>query len=536
MLGSVWIAALAHIHGLFGRPIALPLGPVLALALTLAAPQPPAVGAEGLPGYAPGAGVDAAAARRITRWALRAYGVPGAAVALAQDGRLVLAEGFGVRDLATGAPTTADTVFQLASVSKTFTAATVAALVDRRQLGWDQPMVSLLPGFRLADAYAGRWVNARDLLTHRAGFPAFFGDLFDHLGYDRADVLQRIRHVRPASSFRERPAYSNIGFFLAGELAATAGGQPFTDLTRGLLFQPLAMTRTGTASSLIGERPGQPGTLADVSRSHALVDGQLRVVPPNLSALFIPAGGFASSANDLGRFVTMLARGGEIDGRRVLSTDAVRELFEPVIAEEPGFAEFPPVDADSGFDYAPGWGVYHYNGLKVLEKGGALDGVRTLLLVVPQKRFAVAILANRNLTALPEAVRAALLQQAFGRPGEPDLQPRIAAKARKLEGLLLAVPTRPADPRPPGLPLPAYTGTYVNDLFGSWAVTERGGALEVRAGPARYPASLTPWDGETFRLLWPGVISAPVEVPFQADSSGRVTGFSYEGYRFRRIR
>lgn len=513
---------------------ALGLAPLLGLALALAAPPPRALGADGLPGYAPGSGVDAAAARRISRWALSEYAVPGVAIALVHDGQLVLAEGFGVRDLDTGAPTTAHTVFQLASVSKTFTAATVAALVDRNQLGWDQPLVTVLPEFRLADAYAGRWVNARDLLVHRAGFPAFFGDLFDHLGDDRAEVLHRIRHVQPASSFRERPAYSNIGFFLAGELAAAAGGQPFTTLADSLIVQPLAMTRTGTASALIGAGSA-PGALEDVSRSHALVGDRLQVVPPNLSGLFIAAGGFASSAGDLGRFLTMLARGGEIDGRRVLSEQALKQLFEPVIADEPGFAEFPPIDADSGFAYAPGWGVYHYNGLKVLEKGGALDGVRTLVLVVPQKRFAVAVLANRNLTALPEAVRAALLQQAFGRPGEADLQPLIRAQARELEGLVLAVEPRPADPRPPSRPLSAYTGTYVNALFGSWTVAERDGALEVLAGPAGYRAALSPWNGESFHLLWPGVISAPVEVPFQADPGGRVSGFTYQGYGFRRL-
>ncbi|MCT0225765.1 serine hydrolase [Synechococcus sp. CS-1328] len=511
----------------------LALAPLLGVAL--AANLPPAMGADGLPGYAPGAGVDATAARRITRWALTEYQVPGVAIALVQDGRLVLAEGFGVRDLSTGAPTTADTVFQLASVSKTFTAATVAALVDRKRLGWEQPMVSLLPNFRLADAYAGQWVNARDLLTHRAGFPAFFGDLFDHLGYDGADVLRRIRYLKPASSFRDRAAYSNVGFFLAGELAAKAGGQPFAELARSLIFQPLGLSRTGVATTLMGDGTAQPGTLEDVSRSHALVGGRLQVVPPNLSALFIPAGGLASSANDLGRYVQMLARGGEIDGRRLLSEDAMAALFEPVIAVEPSFTEFPPIAANSGFDYSPGWGVYHYNGLKVLEKGGALDGVRTLLLLVPQKRFAVAILANRNLTALPEAVRAALLQQAFGRPGEPDLQPEIKARGEKLENLLLAVEPRPADPKPPSLPLAAFTGTYVNDLFGTWTVAERQGALEVLAGPARYRAALTAWNGDTFSLLWPGVLSAPLEVPFQSDGRGRVNGFVYDGYAFRRV-
>jgi CubicO group peptidase (beta-lactamase class C family) len=293
------------------------------------------------------------------------------------------------------------------------------------------------------------------------------------------------------------------------------------------------MSRTGVASSLIGDGT-RAGALADVSRSHALVGDRLQVVPTNLSTLFVAAGGFASSANDLGRFVTLMARGGEIDGRRLLSEAAVKALFQPVIAEEPGFAEFPPIDAHSGFDYSSGWGAYHYNGLKVLEKGGALDGVRTLLLVVPQKRFAVAILANRNLTALPEAVRAALLQQAFGRPAEPDLQPEIQAKARQLEGLLLAVEPRPANPKPPSHPLAAYTGTYINDLFGAWTVAERDGALEVLAGPARYRASLGSWNGDTFQLLWPGVLSSPVEVSFQSDHGDRVSCFLYQGYRFRR--
>ncbi|MGL6135019.1 MAG: DUF3471 domain-containing protein, partial [Prochlorococcaceae cyanobacterium] len=126
-------------------------------------------------------------------------------------------------------------------------------------------------------------------------------------------------------------------------------------------------------------------------------------------------------------------------------------------------------------------------------------------------------------------------QQAFGRPGEADLQPLIRAQARELEGLVLAVEPRPADPRPPSRPLSAYTGTYVNALFGSWTVAERDGALEVLAGPAGYRAALSPWNGESFHLLWPGVISAPVEVPFKADPGGRVSGFTYQGYGFRRL-
>lgn len=487
-----------------------------------------ALSAPALPGYEPGAGVSEAWLGQISQRALEEYGVPGVAVAVVRDGKPFLAEGFGVRDLDSGKPVTADTIFQLASVSKTFAAAAVAAMVDEGKLQWDRPAAEVLPGFAMHDAYATQWVNVRDFLVHRAGFPGFFGDLFDHLGYSRPDIIHRIRFVKPAYSFRDHPEYSNIGFFLAGEMAAAAGGARFEDIVRSRIFEPLGMKRSGVATVLVADDD-------NVSRPHAGKDGSLRVVPPNLSAAFISAGGLASSAADLSAYLVMLLNGGESGGRRVLSPESVRTISQPVIAEEPGFAEFPPIGPDSGFDYSPGWGVYHYNGLRVVEKGGALDGVRTLLVLVPQMKFGIAVLANRNLTALPEAVRAAILQREFGRAGEVDLQASIRERSEKIEELLFAPRERPAKPAPPAQPLEGYTGVFTNDLFGQWEVAAKEDALEVMAGPARYRGALTPWDGEVFHLLWPGVISAPVDVEFKADDNGRVVSFDYMGYEFRRV-
>ncbi|MBE2180691.1 MAG: serine hydrolase [Chthoniobacterales bacterium] len=481
-----------------------------------------------LPGYEPGAGVDEASLEQICRWALEEYKVPGTAVAVVRDGKPFFAAGFGVRDLDSGEPVTEDTIFQLASVSKTFAAAAVAAMVDEGKLQWEQPAAEVLPSFAMHEAYATRWVNARDFLVHRAGFPGFFGDLFDHLGYSRPDIIHRIRFVKPGYSFRDHPEYSNIGFFLAGEMAAAAAGAPFDEIVRSRIFEPLGMKRSGVASVLFSDDD-------NISRSHAGKEGSLRVVPSNLSAVFIAAGGLASSASDLSDYLVMLANGGESGGRRILSPEAVHAIFEPVIAEEPGFAEFPPIDGNSGFDYTPGWGVYHYNGLRILEKGGALDGIRTILVLVPQKKFGIAVLANRNLTALPEAIRAAILQREFGRDGEEDLQPAIREKSHKIEELLLAPQERPENPAPPAHPLEAYTGVFTNDLFGQWEIAVKDAALEVIAGPARYHGALTPWDGEVFHLLWPGVISAPVDVRFAVDDRKRIVSFDCMGYEFRRV-
>ena len=339
--------------------------PKLAVLLFLLAAAGPAFASSQLPGYQPGAGVDEASVEQIARWALAEYKVPGVAVAVVRDGKPVFVGGFGVRDLDSGKPVTKDTAFQLASVSKTIAAAAAGLMVDDGKLKWEQPASQVLPSFALHTDYATRWANIRDFLVHRAGFPGFFGDLFDHLGYSRPDIVHRIRFVEPAYSFRDHPEYSNIGFFLAGEMVAAVGGAPFDEVVRQRIFGPLGMNRSGVAATM-AESDG------DMARPHAVVDGKLRVVPPNLSRVFIAAGGLASSASDLASYLMMLAGDGEFSGRRVLSPDAVRTIFEPVIAEEPGFAEFPPIDANSGFDYSPGWGIYHYNGLRVAEKGGAL--------------------------------------------------------------------------------------------------------------------------------------------------------------------
>lgn len=498
---------------------------VTALLMLLAASSP---AAPLLPDYRPGTGLDEKSIDAISRWALEEYGVPGAAVAVVRDGRPFYAAGFGVRNLDSGEPVTADTIFLLASVSKPLAATAAAIMVDEERLTWDRPASEVLPSFAMHEAYATQWVNIRDFLVHRAGFPLFFGNLFDHLGYSRPDIIHRIRFVQPGYSFRDHPEYSNIGFFLAGEMAAAAGGMSFADLVHQRIFEPLGMTRSGVAEELLAKG-------GDVSQPHAGEDGQLRVVPPNLSAVFLAAGGLASSASDLAKYLTMLTNEGEFEGKRVLSPEAVQTLFRPVIASDLGLAEFPPIDEHSGFDYSPGWGIYHYNGLQIVEKGGALDGIRTILVVVPQKKFGIVVLANRNLTALPEAIRAAILQQEFGREGEADLQPAIRERSLMIDKLLLATDPRPENPAPPEHSPEDYTGVFNNDLFGQWEVAREDDTFAVLAGPARYRGALTPWDGEIFQLLWPGVISGPVDVKFTSDAQGRVVSFDYKGYEFRRV-
>jgi len=485
-----------------------------------------------LPGFDPGSGITQEEVSKIVEWALETYKVPGAAVAIVKDGEVFLAEGYGIRNSETGDPVDKDTIFQLASVSKTFTAASFAAAVDKDLLKWETPTREILSDFSMHTDYATQWVDGTDFMTHRSGFPGFFGDLFDHLGYSRADIIHRMRFVKPGYSFRDHPEYSNLGFFLAGEMTAAAEKKTFEEVVQDSLLTPLGMKDTGKAEILM-----ETGT--NTAASHIETDDGFEVVPHNLSKVFVAAGGLASTATDLALYMQMLVDEGQFQGNEILSSEAIDRMFTPVITPAESFSEFPPINENSGFDYSPGWGVFHYNGLKVMEKGGALDGVRTIVIVIPQEKFGIAVLANMNLTALPEAVRAGVLQQMFGRPGEEDLQPEIFDRSEKIHKMLFGSMTKPeADPSITENQVKAFVGNYVNDLYGEWQIIPDAAAdsgLTLVMGVDGYRGKVTVSSPSELTVEWPIVISAPEEIPFEIEKGKSASSFDFDGYTFRRL-
>jgi CubicO group peptidase (beta-lactamase class C family) len=162
--------------------------------------------------------------------ALKKYHVPGAAVAVIKDGKAILLKGYGVCDATKPGAVDENTIFQLASVTKTLTAAAAATVVDEGKLDWDKPIFNYLPEFVGYDPYMTRWLTERDLLAMRTGWPAFTGDQLDSFGYDRAEILRRLRFLKPRYSLREVAQYSNPGFFVAGEVAARCAKQSWNDL------------------------------------------------------------------------------------------------------------------------------------------------------------------------------------------------------------------------------------------------------------------------------------------------------------------
>ena len=191
---------------------------------------------------------------------MKEYQVPGAAIAVVQDGKVVLAKGYGVRDVTKPGAVDANTIFQLASVTKSLTATAVATVVDEGKLDWDTPVFNYLPEFVGYDPYMTRWLTERDLLAMRTGWPEFQGDMVDSFGYDRLEILRRLRYFKPRYSLREVAQYSNPGIFVAGEVAGRAANQSWNALVEDRVFKPLAMTRSGTVVKGLRDTTAAPRT------------------------------------------------------------------------------------------------------------------------------------------------------------------------------------------------------------------------------------------------------------------------------------
>ena len=424
--------------------------------------------------------------------ALAKSGVPGMAIAVVFKDKVVFLKGFGVREAGKEGAVGPETVFQLASVSKPIGATVVAGLVGDGTVGWDDRANDRVPGFRLHDPWTTREVTIRDLLCHRSGLPEYAGDTLVELGYDRAEVLRRLRFLRPASPFRTRYAYSNLGFTAGAVAAARAAGKPWEDVCAERLYKPLGMNATSS-------RFADYRAAADRATPHTKAGEKWVPGAGYDDDIAAPAGGVSSTAGDMAKWVRLQLGRGKFEGRQVIAAGALAETHRPqVISGAPG----DPATDRAGF-YGLGW-VVRYDGdrgrVRLDHSGAFTTGAATAVVLRPADDLGIVVLTNAAPVGVAEAVAESFLDLVDDGALKED---RLAQFGKRFEAFLKALggprpdPVTPESPTPP-LPLAAYVGAYANDLYGDLAVVEEGGHLVLRLGPRPLTLPLKPRDRDTF--------------------------------------
>jgi CubicO group peptidase (beta-lactamase class C family) len=422
-------------------------------------------------------------------------GVPGVAAAVVYQDEALAARGYGVASTETNAAVDADTIFQLASLSKPIASTIVASIVGDGDVSWDTPVVEHLPGFALHDPYPTREVTIRDMFCHRSGLPGHGGDVLEDMGYDRDEVFHRLRYLRPAYSFRAGYAYTNFGL-TAGAVAATnAAGQEWEDAAAERLYGPAGMTRT---SSRFDDFIGADNRAA----GHVEVDGAWTPKYVREPDAQTPAGGVSSTATDMAQWMRLQLGNGTLDGSEIVPAEPLAEthrlqVIRTVVAD--------PATDRAGF-YGLGWNVsYDDRGAVQLSHSGAFAlGAGTTVYLLPAEGLGITVLTNGAANGVAESIALGFLDVVRYGSVQHDyvtlLQPIFAADMLPDYFTDTDYTTPPAEQTPPQ-DAAAYTGTWHNRFSGPIEIAEDGsGGLTLSQGPADDPDTyaLTHWDRDTF--------------------------------------
>ncbi|MBI2827617.1 MAG: serine hydrolase [Planctomycetia bacterium] len=467
---------------------------------------------------APLDGLDAYVAKAMTDWQ-----VPGTAIAIVKDDTIVYAKGFGLRKLGEDKPVDAGTLFAIGSASKAFTAASLAILIDEGKLNWDDPATQYLPTLALFDPYVTRELTVRDLLCHRSGLPR--GDLLWYgTTFDRGEILRRVRYLKPEWSFRSRFGYQNIMYLAAGEVVAKTAGQGWDDFIKQRLFLPLGMKSSCTSVRELSASD-------NVATPHVKIEDKVEPIAWRNIDNIAPAGSINSSVTDMAQWVRLQLGQGAIDGKRLVSEAAVKEMHasQTVMPKDENSERLYP-DAHL-LAYGLGWFLHDYHGRKIVEHGGAIDGMRAQVALIPEEKLGLVILMNRGGTALPTMLMFHVFDQ-FLKTGTRDWSGEGQAWVKKLEEQAREAKAKQEAERAkdtkPSLALEKYAGRYADELYGEAEITLEDGKLVLRRGPA-FTADLEHWHYDTFRAKFRDRTIEPQLITFRLDAAGKVATIEMPG-------
>ncbi|MBN2409078.1 MAG: serine hydrolase [Candidatus Aminicenantes bacterium] len=443
--------------------------------------------------------------------------VPGMAVAVIKDGKVILSEGYGLRDVENNLKVTPQTVFAIGSSSKAFTATTMGLLVDDGKVEWDKPVREYLPAFKLWDDFATERMTPRDLLCHRSGLPRheamWYGSPFS-----RVEMFDRLRYLEPSKDFRAVWQYQNLMYMTAGHLVGVLSQSSWEDFTRKRIFEPLGMTSSGFSIEDMKAAP-------DHSLPYAEKKDKVEEIPYKDIGTIGPAGSINSNVVDMANWVMMNLNKGKFGDKPVISEAAMTQIQSPqMVVQDPVFlllSNFPELYYPS---YGLGWFLTSYRGHTLLHHGGNIDGFSAMVSFMPRDNMGLVVLTNLNGNLLPYAVMFNIYDRLLGLDQKPwsarfkeiiDKMKAEGEKTKKEADKDRQLNTKPSHP------LEDYAGEYAHPGYGTLSVTKEGDNLKARYNGKDFGLSHYHYDVFEFKDLFEGE-GRGTKVTFGLDIKGNV--------------
>lgn len=449
------------------------------------------------------------------------WGIPGMAVAVVKDGKVILAKGYGYRNVEATKKVDKNTLFAIASNSKAFTTSALAILVDEGKINWEDKVIDYLPWFKMYDPYVTANMTIRDLVSHRSGLNTFSGDLlWYYTNYSTEEVVKRAQHLKPKYGFREHFGYQNIMFATAGLILEKVTGETWQNYVENNFLNKLGMSNSNTSVTKLDLKKNV------ATPYHVGIDG----IPIAINYLnwdnCEAAAGINSSVSDMAKWITFQLNNGKLNEEQIISDNQIwelRKLTTPTDVSRSSFINNPNIHFNG---YGLGWNIYDYNGKKVINHGGGSDGMISKVAMIPEENFGLVILTN-DINYLPSALTYQIFDMYFGNENKDWSKKYLEYYKNSLkqdDDRDAKMEVERIKNTKPSFDLNSYTGKYTDSTYGSISVVLENEKLVLKYLPAEgLVGDLKHYHYDVFTIKLRDVPSLPTgTVQFFMDEKGKV--------------
>jgi len=405
---------------------------------------------------------------------LKDWNLPGLAIAIVKDGKVVVMKGYGVRNVKTNEPVDENTLFMIASNSKLFTATALAQLEADKKISLDDKISKYFPGYTLYDPNTTALVNIRDMLSHHIGTKTFQGDFtFWNSTFSRKEIMDKMKLMKPHAAFRQSYGYCNSCFLTAGQVIEAATGKTWQAEVQDSILTPLGMNNTYIT-------PAKMGELKDAAQPYTTsFTGEITPLPYDNVENLAPAAGLVSCVKDIAKWLTMQLDSGKYDGKQIIPWKALQRTRDVNTMISSRASRYLPTNFSG---YGLGVEITDYNGKQVFSHTGGADGFVTNTCFVPSEHLAITILTNNDNQAFFEALRYQILDAYLGVDGTDRSATFLKGFTEEMKESVKTTTDMRARVKgnAPELPLTAYAGKYENNLFGSIEISAEKNGLSVK--------------------------------------------------------
>jgi CubicO group peptidase (beta-lactamase class C family) len=460
---------------------------------------------------------------------LKTFDVPGIAVGIIKDGKLIHAKGYGVRSLKNNLPVDENTLFGIASNSKAFTSAALAMLIDEGKMKWDDKVTDYIPEFKMYDPYVTAAFTVRDLLTHRSGLGLGSGDLMffpDGGNFTKAEMIHNLRYLKNVSEFRTKFDYDNNLYIVAGEVIAKVSGMSWEEFIEQRIMKPIGITTSKASYNRVSNN-------ANIIDAHAPADGKVIMIPHDWNPIANAAGGIVSNITDLSKWLIVQMNAGKYgEGKKLFSKAMHDEMWSPQTIIQTGLGAY-----NTHFSaYGLGWFLADVKGYKQVSHTGGLAGTVTQITLLPELNLGIIVLTNQQSGAAFSTITNTIKDTYLGYPNRgwlkkySDRTKAGEAEAKKInEDIAKDIAAQQKNGTVKVVDS-LYAGTYTDKWFGDISITQKTNGLwmESKKSP-RLNGYVTHYKSNTFIVRWTDrSLDADAYILFSMDRNGKADGFKME--------